>query len=182
MAERVKIHTRDWVSLVVPEKQDIDVWYRWMNNQNIVQFLWPTFWKLYSREAEEKFYDSLNKDNTDIVFCIYDEESEKVIWTFWLHEIDYVSRKAKFWIVIMDLDNTSKWIGTKAVKMWLTHAFDVLWLNKIHWCVVATNERALRCYEKCGFQEVWRLKNHEYRMGKYHDEILIEVFNDEVIK
>jgi aminoglycoside 6'-N-acetyltransferase len=38
----------------------------------------------------------------------------------------------------------------------------------------AWNERALRCYEKCGFVKKIFLKQHEWHEGEYRDCWLIE--------
>lgn len=37
------------------------------------------------------------------------------------------------------------------------------------------NKRALRCYEKCGFNPIAFLPTHEWHEGKYHDCLLTEV-------
>lgn len=36
------------------------------------------------------------------------------------------------------------------------------------------NERAIRCYEKCGFKKVKIMPKHEFHEGEYRDCLLIE--------
>lgn len=177
MKERVKIYSKSWISLVIPELEDAEVWYQWISKPEINQYIGPLFWKLYSRESQEEYCKGLNKDWKNIVFFIYDEEKKEVIWNVELFNIDYVTRKAWLGIIILDLDNTSKWTWKSAVWMILDHAFKILWLNKVYLSVLWTNIRAIKCYEKCKFKEVWRYRDHWYRMWWYHDEVLMEVFN-----
>ena len=47
--------------------------------------------------------------------------------------------------------------------------FDTLNLNRIYLRVHSTNERAIRCYEKVGFQHEGRLRHHNFHAGEYRD-------------
>lgn len=181
MTERVRIYSEWWISLVVPEKQDAEVWYKWMNNPEINQYMWPAvFGNLKSKEkAEERFLRLNNsKEDDNIYFWIFDDNADKFLWEVCLADIDFTARKAELWISILDITNTSKWIWTKAISMILKHAFDVLWLHKVYFEVLWSNERAIACYNKCWFEEVGRLKKHYYRMWKYHDQVWMEKFNE----
>lgn len=48
------------------------------------------------------------------------------------------------------------------------------------------NERALKCYQKCGFKEYGRRRKCRYVNGKYYDcismDILAEEFNENCIR
>lgn len=182
MTERVKIYSNEWISLVIPEKQDHEAWYRWISNPEVNQYMWDAIvWKLQSKESSEERYAQINSQDDAIFFWMYDDEKKKYLGNICLADIDYKARKAELGIVIFDLENTSKWVWTKSIKMLLKHAFEVLWLNKIYFEVLGTNVRAIKCYEKCWFKEVWRLKDHHYRMWKYHDLVWMEMFNEKMV-
>ena len=182
MTERVKIYSNEWISLVIPERQDHEAWYKWISNPEVNRYMWPAiFGKLQSKESSEAFYAKMNTREDIIFFWIYDDEREKYLGNICLADIDNTARIAELGIVLFDLNDTSKGVWTKAVKMLLQHAFDVLWLNKIYFEVLGSNVRAIKCYEKCGFEEVGRLKNHRYRMWQYHDLVWMEIFNSNII-
>ena len=41
------------------------------------------------------------------------------------------------------------------------------------------NERALKCYTKCGFKEYGRRRNCKYINGKYYDSIEMDILANE---
>jgi [ribosomal protein S5]-alanine N-acetyltransferase len=47
-------------------------------------------------------------------------------------------------------------LGTEAVQLVLSHAFDTLELWAVRARVLAFNSRAIACYRRCGFREVAR--------------------------
>lgn len=180
--ERVKVISWNRVSLVVPEKYDIDLWYKWINDTEIQSFLWPVFWSIISKKSEEDFFESLNKDNKTLTFSIYSEELNKSIWNISLNSIDYKNNHSELWIAIFDKDNQNKGYWTEAIKLILKYAFEILWLNKVYLRYISNNSRAKEVYEKCWFTEVWRMKNHEYRFWEYYDDVIMEIFGDEYIE
>jgi len=75
--KRIKVLEWKKVSLVVPEKQDIKLWYEGMNNLEIWKNLVYTFWKVWHLEDEEEFYEIQRKRVDSQMFCIY--ENWKII-------------------------------------------------------------------------------------------------------
>lgn len=59
--------------------------------------------------------------------------------------------KARFSIEIYDSSMYSCGIGTKVTKMVLKYAFEVLDYHKVYLRVLDYNQRAIKCYENCGF-------------------------------
>ncbi|WP_026591113.1 GNAT family N-acetyltransferase [Bacillus sp. UNC437CL72CviS29] len=60
-------------------------------------------------------------------------------------------------------------IGTELVQATITYIINELGAEAIAMDPRVSNERAIRCYEKCGFQKVKRLKAHELHEGKLED-------------
>ena len=65
-------------------------------------------------------------------------------------------------------------IGTQLVKAVLQYLAQVMGAEKVVIDPQAWNERALRCYEKCGFVKVKQLPQHEWHEGSLRDCILME--------
>ena len=67
-----------------------------------------------------------------------------------------------------------KGIGTKLVQAAITYIMENLGAEAIAMDPRVNNERAISCYEKCGFKKVKILKEHELHEGKLEDCWMIE--------
>jgi RimJ/RimL family protein N-acetyltransferase len=52
-------------------------------------------------------------------------------------------------------------------------------LHRVFLKVYEDNPKAIRAYEKCGFQHEGRLRQAIYRKGRYYDELLMSVLSHE---
>ncbi|PGT19551.1 GNAT family N-acetyltransferase [Bacillus cereus] len=62
-----------------------------------------------------------------------------------------------------------KGIGTKLVQVAITYIIKEVGAEIIAMDPKVNNERAIKCYEKCGFKKVKILKEHELHEGKLED-------------
>lgn len=74
-----------------------------------------------------------------------------------LEHINWRSRTAELRICIGVKKLWGKGFGQDAVRQTLTYAFGTLKLERVYLKVYASNTRAIRCYERCGFRRVGRL-------------------------
>ena len=174
--ERIKVLTWKTVSLVVPEKEDIKMWYKWTNDIETQSLLGSMYWKVIHLENEEDYYEIIRKSNDRRFFMIYVNSLKKVIWNIDLIWVDFQNRKATLWIVIFDKENREKGYWTESIKLILKYAFEVVWLNKVNLRFIDFNKRAESVYKKLWFKEVWRLKEESFRWWKFHDDIFMEIF------
>lgn len=68
----------------------------------------------------------------------------------------------------------NKGIGTQLVETMMDYLLNVKCVDRIVMDPQAWNERAIRCYEKCGFTKIKLLPHHEWHEGAYRDCWLIE--------
>ncbi len=68
----------------------------------------------------------------------------------------------------------NKGIGTQLVEMIVAYLLTEKNAERIVMDPQTWNERAIRCYEKCGFKKVKLLPKHEWHEGEYRDCWLIE--------
>lgn len=80
---------------------------------------------------------------------------------------------------IGEVDHLNKGIGTQLVKATVDYILRERNANKIIMDPQVWNERAIKCYEKCGFMKKKYLEQHEWHEGEYRDCWLIEL--DEII-
>lgn len=180
--QRVKMLSWDRISLVVPEKQDIKGWYEWLNNIETQGFLWPIFGNIISLENEEKYYEDLNKNDKQLTFSIFVEETQKVIWNISLMDIDYKNSHCEMWIAIFDVESRWKWYGRESIQLIKKYVFEILGLNKLYLRYISHNTHAAKTYEKCWFVETGRMYQHNYRFWKYYDDVLMEILKKDYQK
>ena len=95
------------------------------------------------------------------------------------HIIDWRNRSAEFGIVIGEKRFWNQGYGTEAVNLLVRFGFQTLNLHRIMLRVDANNPRAIRAYEKAGFIHEGRLRDAEFKDGKYHDLLLMSILDHE---
>ena len=89
-------------------------------------------------------------------------------------------------VFIGDKEFRNKGYGTEAIKLILEYGFKYLNLKNIKLDLMEFNERALKCYKKCGFKEYGRRRKCKFIDGEYYDtiemDILKEEFNENCIR
>lgn len=75
---------------------------------------------------------------------------------------------------IGEVDYWNRGIGTVLVKSMVAFLIEEKQVDKVVMDPQTWNERALACYEKCGFKKVKILPKNEYHEGEYRDCWLIE--------
>lgn len=160
------------------EKSDIDNIMGWVNNTEVTRYL-LAFTVPLSRAMEEKWLErAMYHTSTDKLFAIETLEGE-YLGGCGIHHIDAINRHAEVGIAIGKEDFLGKGYGRDALNVLIKLGFHQLNLNKIYLRVFSNNLRGIRCYQKLGFKEVGRLKQHRYSEGQWQDEIIMEVFRSE---
>ena len=90
-----------------------------------------------------------------------------------LQNIDPVHRRAELGIFIGDEGARGGGLATKAMKELIAFAQDDLNLRRITLFVDEENSAATKLYEKHGFVEEGRLKQHYFSAGRYLDVIVM---------
>ena len=98
-------------------------------------------------DAVERWYAGLCADPLRWVIDV----DGRCTGTARLHQLDEQNRRARYAIGIDSPDDWGQGIGTDATKLVLKFAFEELHLHRVELRVLDYNERAIRCYEKCGF-------------------------------
>ena len=104
-----------------------------------------------------------------------------MIGTISLEQINTISRRATLGIFIGNKEYRNKGYGSEAIELILDYGFNYMNLNNIYLQLIECNDRAKRCYEKCGFKEFGRRRKCEYVNGKYYDRICMDILADEYL-
>ena len=158
------------------ERSDMPACVRWFNDPEPRSYL-TAYWPL-SQAEEERWFEKQLGDENQHNFAI--ETAEGVhIGVLGFHEIDWKNRCAGFGIVIGERAFWNQGYGTDSVRTLLRFAFDELNLHRVFLYVYDFNERAIRCYEKVGFQHEGRLRQACFTGGRYVDHLVMGVLRDD---
>ena len=90
-----------------------------------------------------------------------------------LDNLNLADRRARLAIGLYDVAQLGHGIGREAIALVLAHAFQTLALHRVDLRVIATNERAIRCYRACGFVEEGRERESVSIGGTWHDDVIM---------
>lgn len=72
-------------------------------------------------------------------------------------------------------------VGTETTRLVLDHAFRGLGLHRVHLKVLASNDRAIACYTRCGFVEEGR-ERESCRVGdRWEDDVVMGVLASDLV-
>ena len=152
---------------------------RWYNDLRTMSRLGDTDvpWTL---EQEEQRYEKLiARQETEIVFLIYERSSGHPIGITGLDEVDMRNRTAEFGISIGEPDARGKGYGTETTQLVLDYAFTGLGLHNVLLTVFEYNLPAIRAYTKAGFNEFGRRRESIFMGGRLWDIIYMECLSTE---
>lgn len=92
---------------------------------------------------------------------------------------DVTASTAELGIGIGDKAYWGKGYGSEAIALLLEYAFRFRNYRRIWLQVNAANERGIRAYRACGFQEEGRFRQHVWCNGRYDDLVLMGILKQE---
>lgn len=166
----------DRIYLSPRNTQDVEKFTEWMNDFYVTDYTGRSG-NVMSFEGEKKYLEE--NSNPEATFSIITLDEDKLIGNVSLENIDHLHRKAVLGIFIGDKEFLSKGYGTEAIRLILDYGFNYMNLHSIKLDVMSFNERALKCYKKCGFKEAGRIRQNRFINGKYYDTISMDILEDE---
>ncbi|NHJ04110.1 MAG: N-acetyltransferase [Candidatus Heimdallarchaeota archaeon] len=164
------------------ELNDIKTIMRFFNNLKLRHFI-GTIIPFSEEEEKEWIRESwrLRKEGRNYKFAIEHKESKELLGGCELSNIDNINRSAILGISIYAEKNWNKGFGTDAMRVLLNFGFHYLNLHRIELFVFEYNPRAIKVYEKLGFQKVGKKRDAKYIDGRYYDSIIMDILVDEWI-
>ena len=167
------------VRLRAYERSDLDEVMKWINDEEVTDFLEPLVYPL-SSVAEEKFIEAAAiSSDTNKTFVIEAIAESKYIGAINFHAINWLNRSAELGIVIGDKSYWGRGYGTDAMRVMMRLAFDKMNLHRLWLRVYEYNQRAIASYEKCGFKREGVLRKARFFRGRYYDTFVMGILDDE---
>ncbi|WP_243522722.1 GNAT family N-acetyltransferase [Bacillus pseudomycoides] len=156
-------------------ENDVKILSKWLTTPEVLQYYEGRDNPQSLEQVRKKF---ISYSISDVKRCLVEYAGKPIgfiqiypVDSKWKNLYGYVENQ-NIWGMdqfIGDIAYWNKGIGTELVKVAITYIIDVLEAEAIAMDPRTGNERAIRCYEKCGFQKVKKLKEHELLEGKLED-------------
>lgn len=131
------------------------------------------------REEVDRFFQTRAVGPESLAMAIHLQDSDRLIGTCALSQLDGDNGSALFHITIGEQDAWGHGYGTEATRLMVNHAFGTLGLHRIALSVFEFNERAIRSYAACGFAAEGRARQAIWRDGRWWDEIWMSMLEPE---
>ncbi|MFW9918424.1 MAG: GNAT family N-acetyltransferase [Candidatus Thorarchaeota archaeon] len=133
----------------------------------------------FTRNIEREWILSAEEDQKkrkSFHFAIETHPEGYMIGTLGLHDIDWLSRSCTLGIAIYESKYWGKGLGTEAMRLLIDFGWTHLNLRRIELSVHAFNERAIKAYQKLGFERYGTAHQKYYMGGSYVDTHYMELF------
>lgn len=120
--------------------------------------------------------ESVPPDRSDALsFIIEKADTKKAIGSCQLLNINWIHRNAELQIRIGEGGFQGKGYGSEAVRLLVDFGFKDLHLHRIYLHVFSSNARAIKAYEKCGFEREGVLREAAYIDGGFVDVVAMAI-------
>ncbi len=165
------------------EKDDLPRFVKWFADPELRGFL--ASYNPLSQAQEERWFDRNLQMGDQQAWAIDAQPADMAVgpWVHLgscgFHEIEWRHRWGEVGIVIGARDYWGKGYGTDAMQTLVAWGFYTLNLNRVTLRVYSDNARAIRCYEKVGFQIEGRLRQDNFYNGAYRDTLVMGLLRED---
>ena len=159
-------------------EEEIQKYTEWMNDFQVTDYTGRSAY-ICTLAGEKEYLENLEKRNDSRDFDIVELNSNKLIGTVSLEHINSVERSAVLGIFIGDEDYRNEGYGTESIKLILEYGFKYLNLHSVRLDLLEVNERAHKCYLKCGFKDSGCSREQIFLNGKYYNRLHMDILESE---
>ena len=166
-------------------EEEIQKFAEWMNDFQVSDYTGRTS-QITTIEGEKRYLENIEIDSKNYNFSIIEMNNNKLIGSISLEKINWIERSGVLGIFIGDENYRNNGYGAEAIKLLLEYGFKYLNLHSIRLDLLSINERAHKCYLKCGFKDTGCSREEIFLNGKYYDKLHMDIldyeFNGNYIK
>jgi RimJ/RimL family protein N-acetyltransferase len=160
------------------ERSDIPPFVHWLNDPEVTQYL--AMYMPMSQAQEERWFEAQLEQRDGFILGIETFDG-KLIGNLGLINVDWKNSQALLGIVIGEKEYWNHGYGADAIMALLGFAFKQMNLHRVHLATYEYNERAIKCYQKCGFRLEGRMRQAHFYGGRYHDELVMGILREEFL-
>lgn len=147
--------------------EDRQVLFDWINDPQLL--VKNAAYRPTAQLNHDEWFSNVTRRSDAVLFAIEQPPVPDAIGTCQLLNIHPVFRSADLQIRIGNSAMLGQGLGSEAVELLVDHGFRHLNLHRIALQVFATNVRAVKAYEKCGFLHEGRLRDAAFIDGDWVD-------------
>jgi [ribosomal protein S5]-alanine N-acetyltransferase len=129
-------------------------------------------------EWVDRWYDALQREDPARIIWVLEHQG-RCIGEARLDAVDRTHRRAHYAIGIFDASIWNQGLGTEATRLVLRYAFETLGLHRVDLRVLSYNQRAIRCYHKCGFVLEGMERDSAFVDGARHSDVIMSILEEE---
>ncbi len=164
------------VRLAAPRADEAEVFSRWSEDSEYRRLM-DTDWA--RPESVENFQRQHGSGSNAAYFSLRTIADDTFIGFIVIHSIEWNNAAGTLAVGIGERKYWGKGYGSEALRLILRYAFNELNLHRVGLDVHSTNARAIRAYEKAGFQHEGALREAGHRDGKRYDRLLMGILRPE---
>lgn len=161
------------IAIRTMEKDDASFLHTLYNNPNIMDY-WFEEAHLSMKALEKSFDENIDNDSNRQFIVMDGNEKVGLVE---LVSIDWMHRNAEFTIMIAP-EHQGNGYARPATQKTIEYGFSVLNLHKLYLFADKINEKAIRVYEKVGFEVEGVAKEMFFVNGTYHDAVVMGIFSE----
>ncbi|OGY44797.1 MAG: hypothetical protein A2729_02835 [Candidatus Buchananbacteria bacterium RIFCSPHIGHO2_01_FULL_39_14] len=154
---------------------------RWLKDREVTKFLAIYELPPPALKEEIEWIKEARRDKNNLRLAITTTEG-KLIGSIGLNKIDRYHRRAEYGIFIGDQRYWGQGYGTEAGKLIIDYGFKKLKLHRIYLRFIAYNIRGQKSYKKIGFKLEGRQRDHTFRDGAWHDEVMMGILKSDILE
>ncbi len=136
----------------------------------------------YSIEDISRWVNAHNSKQDELLLVVVDTLRNEIIGHVGLYDIDSVSGKTEYGILLADDESRGKGYGTKCTMTLLDYAFNTLKLHKVTAEVLAENKASEAMFKKCGFLIDGILRDDVFKNDRYYNVLAMSILSTDFNK
>lgn len=158
--------------------EDTDLIVAWRNSEAVRRnFIYQ---EPFTRESHESWIKNMVETGRVVQMMICDMVDDRPFGSVYIRDIDRQHNKAEYGIFIGEESARGRGLGTAAAGLMLEYCFRQEKLHRVYLRVLASNARAIRSYEKAGFQREGLLREDVCIGGEYRDIVWMAAINPDI--
>lgn len=157
------------------EKEHLPNYVRWLADADVLMYFGA--YLPMNQASEESWYESQNQNPAVVNFAV--ELAGQHIGGAGFFDINHRNQRAEVGLFIGEKAFWNQGLGQDILDTLVAYGFDYLNLHRIYLRVFPDNERGVRAYEKVGFVHEGRMRQTEWRHGRWHDLLLLSILRHE---
>ena len=154
---------------------------QWVNDGSVVIGKIEVYAPI-TKEKQQEFVRGVLASDKNVFFAVMEKKTNRFIGTAKMGPINWVHRFTEHAIMIGDKRSWNKGYGGEIIQLLLDYGFRVLNMHKIYAGASSANPASVRKNERIGYKVEAVFKEKLFSKGKYVDQIMMSISQDEFFK